>query len=399
MKTVVRFAAVAAIASLSAFVANAQQSPAPADKKPVAYRFALASADSDLAHIQKDIEDRRLPTRGFLAAAHGAPCPRPSAATFSDVSTASNLHCVTADGVTAYVDLYPIAPRSAFANGGASRDVLGWVPVEAVENGSAEIAGLRAFADNRTLFDCTADDCIIVVHTYRASDPVPPASASDTLSVCHVTRAGAAIGAPRRCADIAVSRGADAFVKAVVARSALPNPPPPPLPRPAPSRTPPPPASLAGPRPSDLLGSDADVALIVREGSVSDTDVQQTTCDSLAAKSIICGRQPNTAVADVASRFFTARPPWFETFNVSILYNGQKYGSDDSYSVGLNVTDLLVSLRTQDGFAPPPGQLASLYRKNIVMLEKKALFGLCKRYNIVLGSDDDPRPTVFECYR
>jgi len=33
------------------------------------------------------------------------------------------------------------------------------------------------------------------------------------------------------------------------------------------------------------------------------------------------------------------------------------------------------------------------------MLEKKALFGLCKRYNIVLGSDDDPRPTVFECYR
>lgn len=138
--------------------------------------------------------------------------------------------------------------------------------------------------------------------------------------------------------------------------------------------------------------------MIVRDGRVSDTEVMQATCNALAVKQIFCAG-PRSAVAGYGSRFFTTSPQWFEQFNLSMDFETRQFMSNESYSVSLNVSDLLVSPRAGDGFAAAPPQLAQIYRRNVIVMGKSALFALCRRHNIMLGSEGDERPTVFECYR
>jgi len=191
-----------------------------------------------------------------------------------------------------------------------------------------------------------------------------------------------------------------AFMKAVLAQTYPPPTPPPPPPPPPPPETPAPsPTPSHSPRATDLLDEGQTVALIVRSGSISDDELQQAACSSFASKQIFCGGPAQPATAGAGSRFFTAPPQWFETFNLYMSFGGQQYGASQAYTLTLSVAGLLVSPRSGDGFAAPDPSLAQLYRRDIVVLGKTALFSLCPRRNILLGSEQDERPTVFECFR
>jgi hypothetical protein len=147
------------------------------------------------------------------------------------------------------------------------------------------------------------------------------------------------------------------------------------------------------------LDAGQTVALIVRSGSITSDELQQATCNSFAAKHIFCGGPAQPATADAGSRFFTTPPQGFETFNLYMFFGGQQYGDSQAYTLTLSMAGLLVSPRSGDGFAAPDPSLAQLYQRDVVVLGKAALFSLCRRRNILLGSEQDERPTVFECFR
>jgi|GEM_PF-5582560 len=358
----------------------------PPTAVPVNYKFTLAQDDSEIGKLRDATARLAVVTTPARTCRYG--------------NSSTNFPCTLVAGRKVYAGRYPLPSGSAFTTSYSPTDTVEWAKVAQVERGSAEFKKLFDFADGRTPFDCATGSCKLVVHTRRRVEIAGATDAgADVLSICSVVQVGTTIGPPEDCADVGFSRAGETFMKAVVSQtySVVPTPLPTTIPTPLPTAIP-----RRIQSPADLLSGGKHVGLIVKGRTLSHMEVLQTTCNFLAAKAIICTNRPDDetfATAGVDSRFFTTPFEWFETFNLIHSYSDEDYGGTPSYTSSFTVTDLLVSVRAGDGFGPAPPDLAALYRKNIAILEKQALFSLCRHHNILLGSDDDERPTVFECYR
>jgi hypothetical protein len=384
------FLTIAVAAFAASTPSNSQTTPEPLVMGEVAYRFALAENDSKADAIQKDFQTR-FQRFGLTGSEHSTACRYSS--------SGPAYRCIVKADEKVFIGSYPLPNGSALTTQYAPSDLVGWAKVNAVKDGQSEFSRVLDLADKRTLVGCADGNCSVVVHTYRRPDLAESSDVgADILSVCSVAQSGSAVGPPTGCSDIAYARGGTSYIKAVIGQVRLapgtPVPTPKPTVTPAIAYTP-----VPGRRPKarDLLGDDKDVAVIVRRGSLTDAELEQATCKMLATKAIVCGHLPR-AVAGKGSRFFTD-PLYFEMFNLNVSMAGQSFDGAPSFTVAVSLTDLLVSFRYGDGFGPADSELRSRYRKNVVVLEKQALFGLCQRHNIINGSDNDEQPTVFECFR
>jgi hypothetical protein len=198
-------------------VAFAQQAAVVPHRYPLKHPLSAANALKRYKEVLKKIEDIQKPITTNQPSSPSQSktfdCPR---------LDGSIRQCIDDRPLRYYVGEYlpyvsnspalvPTSETSSLLEGGAA--VTGFVPVEKVVEGQAELKRLQDREKNKKLSDCNdqTGECKTIV------EAIPAKEDEQTLAVCDVAHVGEETGAVKNCVAVAIIAKDASYIRAVIA--------------------------------------------------------------------------------------------------------------------------------------------------------------------------------------